>query len=213
MRIRVKYNISPSIQLRVPRKCKLPEHPKSDGIPLRIDLFDLGLHFHFQPFSRKMFSDMKIAPKQLSLPAWRLLTGLKVLWLEVFGNDISYKDLRGLYQLKKPTGLSIAYFTTWGVHSNLVNSNPLLKKGYRYGWFVLEGEWGRGIPVESEGVQVQNSFNEDSACFLLHISLYIYISYSVLLGTFVDITWFKGTCPVREVGRKVSYVIERFRSL
>lgn len=180
-RIRVKYKISPSVQLRIPRKCKIPEHPKSNGIPLHIDLFDLGLHFHFQPFSRKMFSDLKISPRQLSLPGWRLLTGLKVLWLEVFEKDISYKDFRGLYQLKKLNGLSIAYFATWEVHSNSMNSNPLLKKGYRYGWFVPEGEWGRGIPVESEGVQIQNSFNEDSTCFLLHISPYLYISYSVLL--------------------------------
>ena len=40
--------------------------------------------------------------------------GLEVWWLDVFGADISYGDLRGLYQLKKPTGLSVAYFATSG---------------------------------------------------------------------------------------------------
>lgn len=89
-----------------------------------------------------MFSDMKIGPEQLSLPGWRLLTGFEVLWLEVFVQDISYRELRGLYQLKKPAGLSTAYFATWEVHGNLVTTNPILKKGYRHGWFVADGEWG-----------------------------------------------------------------------
>ena len=54
-------------------------------------------------------------PAQLFLPGWRLLTGLEVLWLDVFKEDISYRDLRGLYQLKKQAGLSVTYFATWGV--------------------------------------------------------------------------------------------------
>ena len=98
--------------------------------------------------------------------------------------------------------------------------NPLLKKGYRYGWFVSEGEWGKSIPAGNEVVQVRNFFNEDSMCFfsLLSLSMYIYTSshefssYSLFLGAFSDITWSKGTCPVHEVGRKVSGVIEKLRS-
>ena len=117
-------------------------------------------------------------PGQLSLLCWRLLTGLEVLWLDIFGEDISYGDLRGFYQLKKPAGLSVAYFATWGVHGNLVRSDPLLKKGYRYGWFVAEGEWGRSIPSGNEVVHVRNFFNEDSMRFFppLSLSMYIYIS-------------------------------------
>ena len=180
-RVRAKYNIPPSVSLRVPRKGERPEHPHSDGVTLHIDLFYLGLYLPLQPFFRKMFSEMQIAPGQLSLPSWRLLTSLELLWLDVFEEDISYKDLRGLYQLKKPIGLSVAYFTTWG----------------------------RSIPAENEVMQVQNFFNEDSMCFFLHLSLYIYIyisyefsSYSLFLGTFTDITWSKRTCLVYEVGRK-----------
>ncbi|XP_052287719.1 uncharacterized protein LOC127899053 [Citrus sinensis] len=67
--------------------------------------------------------------------------------------------------------------------------DPLLKKGYRYGWFLTEGEWGRSIPAGNEIVQVWNFFNED------------------------NITWTKGTCLVHEVGRKVSGVIEKFQFL
>ena len=105
-RVRAKYNIPPYVRLRVPRK---GERPHSDGVVLYIDLFDLGLCL---PFCRKMFSEMQITPGQLSLSGWRLLTGLEVLWLDVFGENISYRDLRGLYQLKKPAGLSVAYFAT-----------------------------------------------------------------------------------------------------
>ena len=73
----------------------------------------------------------------------------------------------------------------------------------------------------NEIVQVWNFFNEDNMYFFPHLSLfYVYIhfshefsSYSLFLGTFADITWSKGTCPVHEVGRKVSGVIEKFQSL
>lgn len=41
--IRAKYNIPPSVQLTVPYVDERPECPKSDGIALHIDLFDLGL--------------------------------------------------------------------------------------------------------------------------------------------------------------------------
>ena len=168
-RIRVKYNIPLSVRLRVPRKGKRPEHLHSDGVALHIDIFNLGLCLPLQPFFRKMFSEMQIVPGQLSLLNWRLLMGLEVLWLDVFEEDISYKDLKGLYQLKKLAGLSVGYFATWGVHGNLVRPDPLLKKSYRYGWFVAEDEWGRSIPAGNKVVHVQNFFNEDSKClfFLL----------------------------------------------
>ena len=80
--------------------------------------------------------------------------------------------------MKKPAGLSVAYFATWGVHGNLVRPDTLLKKGYRYGWFMAEGEWGKNIPAGNEVVQVRNFFNEDSMYFFppLSLSIYIYIS-------------------------------------
>ena len=46
-------------------------------------------------------------------------------------------------------------------------------------------------------------------CIYIYFS-YEFSSYSLFLGNFTDITWSKGTCPVHEVGRKVSDVIEKF---
>ena len=86
---------------------------------------------------------MQIAPGQLSLPSWRLLMGLEVLWLDVFGEDIFYRDLRGLYQLKKPVSLSIAYFATWGVYGSLVRPDPLLKKVIDMNSLWLKSSGGR----------------------------------------------------------------------
>ena len=108
--IRAKYNIPPSVQLTVPHMDERPECPKSDGIPLHIDLFDLGLRLPLQPFYMRLFSYLGVAPRQLSLPRWRTLLGLHVLWLEVLRHDISMWELRGLYQFKKPKGPAIAYF-------------------------------------------------------------------------------------------------------
>ena len=102
-----------------------------------------------------------------------------------------------------------------------MRADPLLKKGYRYGWFIAEGEWGRSLPAGNDVVQVRNFFNENSMYFFPFLSLfYVYIhfshefsSYSLFLWTFAVITWSKRTCPVHEVGRKVSGVIKKFHSL
>ena len=64
-RIRAKYKIPHSVHLRITRK---GEHPHFNGVTLYIDFFDLGLRLPLQPFFRKMFTKMKIAPGQLSLP-------------------------------------------------------------------------------------------------------------------------------------------------
>ena len=65
--IRAKYNIRHSVRLKVPRKGEFPEHPHSDGVVVHIDIFFLGLRLPLQPFFRKMFTKMQIAPRQLSL--------------------------------------------------------------------------------------------------------------------------------------------------
>lgn len=84
----------------------------------------IGLRLPLQPFYMRMFSYLGVAPGQLSLPGWRTLTGLHVLWLEVLKHDISVRELRGLYQFKKPKGPGIAYFSPWGDHSHIVEGNP-----------------------------------------------------------------------------------------
>ncbi|XP_052299231.1 uncharacterized protein LOC102623630 [Citrus sinensis] len=186
--IRAKYNIPPSVQLRVPHVNERPECPKSDGIALHIDLFDLGLRLPLQQFFMKMFSYLGVAPGQLSLPGWRTLTGLHVLWLEVVKRDISIRELRGLYQFKKPKGPGIAYFSPWGDHGHIVEGNPALKKGYRNGWFVAEGRWGtETLGEKGDPVEVPHSFNVDC------------------------VTWAKGSCPVQEVGREVKKFMDRLR--
>lgn len=69
-RIRVKYNIPSCVHLNEPRKGERSENPKYDVIALYINLFDLGLCLPLQPFLRKMFSDMKITLRQLSMSGW-----------------------------------------------------------------------------------------------------------------------------------------------
>ena len=102
---------------------------------------------------------------------------MEVLWLDVFEEDISYRDLRGLYQVKKPAGLFVAYFATWRVHGSLVRLDSLLKKGYRYGWFVAEGEWGRSIPVGMKLCKLgTSSMKIVCVSFLLSPFLCIYTS-------------------------------------
>lgn len=128
----------------------------------------------------KMFSYLRVAIGQLSLPGWRTLTGLQVLWSEVLGHDIFIRELMRLYQLKKPKGPVVAYLSSWGTYDNLVRGDPTLKNGYKKGWFVAEGKWGMNtLCDDANPVQVQNFFNEDCKyspcnCLLFFIVIHVY---------------------------------------
>ena len=79
----------------------------------------------------------------------------------------------GLYQLKKPKDPSIAYFSAWDDHGNLVRGDPALKKGYKNEWFVAESKWWiKTLGDDDNLVEVLNSFSED--CEYLP---YIYFSF------------------------------------
>lgn len=104
-----------------------------------------------------------------------------MLWLEVFGKDITLEELKGLYQLKNPVGLFVAYFSTWATHGTLVEIDPTLKKCCKYGWFVADGDWGQDILVDNEHLLVISSFNKS------------------------NITWIKRKCPIQEISKKVTF--------
>lgn len=87
-----------------------------------------------------------------------------MLWLEIFGNDISLKELKGLYQLKKPVDLSIAYFSSRATYGTLMEVGSILMKGYKYGRFGADGDWGQDILVDNEHLSVRSSFNKGSMC-------------------------------------------------
>ena len=187
--IRTKYNIPLSVQLRVPHMDERPECLKSDGIALHIDLFDLGLCLPLQPFYMKMFSYLGMAHGQLSLPGWRTLTGLQVLWSEVLRRNISIWELRGLYQFKKLKGPVIAYFVAWGDHGNIVKGDPALKKGYKNGWFVAEGKWGiETLGDKGNHVEVLNSFNVD--CKYLPYLLFFIVILRLNVSLTLSSPWF-----------------------
>lgn len=80
----VKYDILPSIHLRVPNKNETLENIDKDGIALHIDPFDLGL--------------------RLSLPDYRVFLASSAM-VGAFWEEYYSPRIRGLYQLKKPKSL------------------------------------------------------------------------------------------------------------
>lgn len=82
----------------------------------------------------------------------------------------------GLYQLKKPKGLIVVYFSSWGTHGNLVKGDPNLKKSYKKGWFVAEGKWGMDtLGDDGNPMQVQNFFSEDYKYSLCSCLLFLIV--------------------------------------
>lgn len=86
-----------------------------------------------------MFSHLRVTFGELSLPGRRVLNCFQVLWSGLFGRDISLRELRGFYQLKKFEALSTTYFSTSATHRNFVEMDATFKKGYKYACLVVDG--------------------------------------------------------------------------
>ena len=96
--------------------------------------------------------------------------------MDVFSDDISYEDLKGLYQLKKLASLFVAYFATWGIHGNLVRPHSLLKMAINMGDLWLKASGGgvyqRGMKLWKFGT---SSMKIVCVSFLLSPFLCVYI--------------------------------------
>lgn len=68
-----------------------------------------------------------------------MFSHLRVLWSGLFGKDISLRELRAFYQLKKFEALSTTYFSTWATHKNFVEMDATFKNGYKYSCLVVDG--------------------------------------------------------------------------
>lgn len=52
--------------------------------------------------------------------------------------------------------MSLLFFKI-GYHGNLVKMDPSLKKGHKYGGFVVNGKWGQDTLVAGENMKVKSS--------------------------------------------------------
>lgn len=62
-------------------------------------------------------------------------------WRELFEEEVSLRDIKGLYQLKKLFSSNSVYLTLKVLGNNSVTSILALKKTLKLKWFIAKDDW------------------------------------------------------------------------
>lgn len=87
---------------------------------LYLECFKLGVKLPFQPYFVKVLGKMHLAPGQLNLNGWRVLSGLLVLWKRRELGQPTTDEIKNLYQLRNsPKDAGWYYFMSICTKRNL----------------------------------------------------------------------------------------------
>ena len=158
--LRQRYDVPIDIALEVPHPSDRASHPDDDSVALLPIFFECGLRLPIQRYFAWMLAEMEIAPCQLNLNSWRILSGLHVVWHRAGLGEPSLEEVKRLYRLKANPRSHYGwyYLSAYAYSSNLVRRLPDSNKNFKDLWFWASGDWGRVLRSYTEDVSVPSVF-------------------------------------------------------
>lgn len=145
--LRKEFRIPDSVTLRAPGADERPCAVQGDEVAICMDAIYSGLRLPMQPFFRKVFHAMGLAPVQVNPNVFRFLAALFVLFSKLRLGEPSVAELTSIFALKSHPSPGCAnknfgvYYSSQVKDAVIIHGVPTSNKNWRRNWFWAGGRW------------------------------------------------------------------------